>query len=321
VSISSTFYTRFFCTSVLHSFSLITVWLLKFFGANILAQKLLIKCWWNWLQEDSSNTFTMIQFRLNWWWITWSSPLSTIPTRNWRWKPSRSSSFFCPSVSHSLSLLYVLKEESTKGNWQTQGISCPLGNKWRRRESSGNGRWHFDAFVTLRKLFISCDIETFCDIFSWSLRFDKFRSVYASNFECVFYLVFHFDNTYLVSISSTFYVPIFLYKHWFGSFFYVHVTRGKLPKQCSYEKFVCKMLMKLTACFKSNLKMYHNNVNAFENRLWHLCSDPVFKQQISKNVVKLFLICRQSKDFISVGQRPKLFLNYLFFSPYKIFYF
>ncbi len=32
----------------------------------------------------------------------------------------------------------------------------------------------------------------------------------------------------------------------FLQFFYVHVTREKLPKQHSYEKFVCKMLMKLT---------------------------------------------------------------------------
>jgi hypothetical protein len=38
----------------------------------------------------------------------------------------------------------------------------------------------------------------------------------------------------------------FSYKHHFVSFFYVHVTRGKLPKQRSYEKFVRKMLMKLT---------------------------------------------------------------------------
>jgi len=38
----------------------------------------------------------------------------------------------------------------------------------------------------------------------------------------------------------------FLYACLFGSFVYVHVTRDKLPKQCSYEKFVRKMLMKLT---------------------------------------------------------------------------
>jgi len=38
----------------------------------------------------------------------------------------------------------------------------------------------------------------------------------------------------------------FLYKHLFCSFFYVHVTRSKLPKQRLYEKFARKMLMKLT---------------------------------------------------------------------------
>jgi len=38
----------------------------------------------------------------------------------------------------------------------------------------------------------------------------------------------------------------FSYKRHFGSFFYVHVTREKLPKRRSYEKFVRKMLMKLT---------------------------------------------------------------------------
>ncbi len=38
----------------------------------------------------------------------------------------------------------------------------------------------------------------------------------------------------------------FLYERRFGSFsYYINVTREKLPKQCLYEKFVCKMLMKL----------------------------------------------------------------------------
>jgi len=37
----------------------------------------------------------------------------------------------------------------------------------------------------------------------------------------------------------------FLYKHHFGSFYHVHVTRKKLPKWCSYEKFACLTLMKL----------------------------------------------------------------------------
>jgi len=38
----------------------------------------------------------------------------------------------------------------------------------------------------------------------------------------------------------------FLNECLFGSFFYVHVTREKLPKQCLYKKFVRYMLMKLT---------------------------------------------------------------------------
>jgi hypothetical protein len=38
----------------------------------------------------------------------------------------------------------------------------------------------------------------------------------------------------------------FSYECRFGSFFYINITREKLPKQCSYEKFVRKMLMKLT---------------------------------------------------------------------------
>ncbi len=42
----------FLYESVLHSFSLITIWLCKFFGAKILVQKLLIKCWWNWQKDN-----------------------------------------------------------------------------------------------------------------------------------------------------------------------------------------------------------------------------------------------------------------------------
>jgi hypothetical protein len=41
----------------------------------------------------------------------------------------------------------------------------------------------------------------------------------------------------------------FLYERRFGSFYYVHVTRKKLPKQRSYKKFACLRLMKLTAVF------------------------------------------------------------------------
>jgi hypothetical protein len=38
----------------------------------------------------------------------------------------------------------------------------------------------------------------------------------------------------------------FSYECHFGSFFYVHVTRKKLPKQSLNKKFVRKRLMKLT---------------------------------------------------------------------------
>jgi len=65
-------------------------------------------------------------------------------------------------------------------------------------------------------------------------------------------------NFYQVSISSTFYLQFFSYERHFGSFFYVHVTREKLPKQCSYKKHAHIMLMKLTAdyCF-SFLNVYY----------------------------------------------------------------
>jgi hypothetical protein len=54
-------------------------------------------------------------------------------------------------------------------------------------------------------------------------------------------------NCELGSISPTFYVHIFctdVVLH--GSFFYVNVSREKLPKQHLYKKNLSKMLMKLT---------------------------------------------------------------------------
>jgi len=52
----------------------------------------------------------------------------------------------------------------------------------------------------------------------------------------------------------------------FGSFFYLHVTREKLLKRRSYEKFVQKTLMKLTPavlflfCFHTYLYDYPDNI-------------------------------------------------------------
>ncbi len=50
------------------SFSLITVWLCNFFGVSILAQKLLVKCWWNglmviWTRNQFHQHFTLAFLR------------------------------------------------------------------------------------------------------------------------------------------------------------------------------------------------------------------------------------------------------------------
>ncbi len=58
------------------------------------------------------------------------------------------------------------------------------------------------------------------------------------------------DRTKVICFAGVNFINIlcmnFLYEHHFGSFFYVHVTREKLPKEREYKKFVRKMLMKLT---------------------------------------------------------------------------
>jgi len=69
-------------------------------------------------------------------------------------------------------------------------------------------------------------------------------------------ITFILNDSGLVSISTTFYVRIFCANIILAAFFYVNVTRGKLLKQCSYEKFARKMLMKLTpgTCYCQNDK-------------------------------------------------------------------
>ncbi len=49
--------------SALLSFSLVTVWLYKKFGAKILAQKRLVKCWWNWPQNPWQSGLVASQAR------------------------------------------------------------------------------------------------------------------------------------------------------------------------------------------------------------------------------------------------------------------
>ncbi len=78
----------------------------------------------------------------------------------------------------------------------------------------------------------------------------------------------------------------FLYERHFGSFFYVHVIREKLPIQCSYEKFVCKMLMKLTTAHflfsqgRSLETKFHFNVKTFMVHRSPLSGRPGFKSSV-----------------------------------------
>jgi len=57
-----------------------------------------------------------------------------------------------------------------------------------------------------------------------------------------YFKVFIFSAVNFINILRT----NFSYQSLFGSFFYLHVTREKLLKRRSYEKFACKMLVKLT---------------------------------------------------------------------------
>jgi len=59
-----------------------------------------------------------------------------------------------------------------------------------------------------------------------------------------------FDSTPVVNfIKSTFYAQILRTKVFSTAFFYLLVTRERLPKRHSYKKCVLKMLMKLTPSY------------------------------------------------------------------------
>ncbi len=66
----------------------------------------------------------------------------------------------------------------------------------------------------------------------------------------------------------------FSYERCFGSFFYVHVTSKKLPKQHLYEKFVLKMLMKLTTGvpfyqhFTSSFFFSNHSIKKYKHKLY-----------------------------------------------------
>jgi len=48
----------------LRSFSLVTVWLCDFLVQKIMAQKLLLKCWWNWHQWLFSTFFSQLNLNM-----------------------------------------------------------------------------------------------------------------------------------------------------------------------------------------------------------------------------------------------------------------
>jgi len=59
----------------------------------------------------------------------------------------------------------------------------------------------------------------------------------------------------------------FVYKSLFGSFFYLYVTREKLPKRHLYKKFAHKMLMKLTP-FSWNLVELKTDLLLHGKTIW-----------------------------------------------------
>jgi len=90
----------------------------------------------------------------------------------------------------------------------------------------------------------------------------------------------------------------FLYERHFGSLYYVHVTRKKLPKRRSYEKFACLMLMKLTEGVNSvNIhKTNFTNLHKYESIEYRLMSwvtmlikTNIHKKQFYEDVMDLHI--------------------------------
>ncbi len=87
----------------------------------------------------------------------------------------------------------------------------------------------------------------------------------------------------------------FSYERCFGSFFYVHVTRKKLPKQHTYKKFVNKLLMKLTK--GSNTVQLTYFYTHLEIKLMSTMSNDTYKnkQPWYWNCLNLILLKNSSK--------------------------
>jgi len=73
-----------------------------------------------------------------------------------------------------------------------------------------------------------------------------------------------------VSISSTFYTHIFCMKVFCTAFFYLHVTREKLPKRLPFQKGVRKTMMKLTPGVSSKIPIRCKE-NGRQHRRFQLC--------------------------------------------------
>jgi len=58
--------------------------------------------------------------------------------------------------------------------------------------------------------------------------------------------MFEYKSSYCGQFHQLFTYEYFVQTHCFGNFFYIHVTREKLPKRHTYKKIVRKTLMKLT---------------------------------------------------------------------------
>ncbi len=91
----------------------------------------------------------------------------------------------------------------------------------------------------------------------------------------------------------------FSYEHRFGTFYYIHVTRKKLPKQCSNEKFAHLTLMKLTpgVNFINILQAAFFYKRVFTTFLWflHICVCNFFLSKENQFWLEKGAICRLKK--------------------------
>jgi hypothetical protein len=160
---------------------------------------------------------------------------------------------FCSSSScpcHVTNFSFVRKTSWTKKKWKTEDSSqIPTSTLWpccNRRPLLHRQRHH-------RQLRRVPDSEVCWDSGNhfWAGKQPKrkLKQRQGVNFMNILRTIFSYDCCY-------------------GSFFCVHVTREKLPKQRLYKKFVHKMLMKLTTVkIRSHLLALASEVKPILRRL------------------------------------------------------